>query len=112
MHCPEQILLCRLTHRILLVIGQDHHVFSLVAEVFDEVARHIPHIVDATPQLSSLTKVVYTDKKRFPPTGAVAVLKSISLGRPVSKMLRAGRGRRRRAVVTMIIRIRVYRWHR
>lgn len=46
-HRSEEILLRRLAHGILLVVGQDDHVFSLVTEVFDEVARHVPDIVDA-----------------------------------------------------------------
>lgn len=49
MHRSEEILLRRLAHGVLLVVGQDDHVFSLIPEVFDEVARHIPHIVDAAP---------------------------------------------------------------
>jgi hypothetical protein len=103
MHCSEEVLLRRLAHWVLLVVGQDDHVFSFVAEVFDEVARHIPHIVDATPQLSSLAEIVYTDKKRFPPTTAIAILEGIILGGSVSEMLRAGWGWRWRAVVAMIV---------
>ena len=61
MHCSQYILLCRLAHRILLIIGQDDHVLSRIAEIAIEVGRHVLHIVDASSQLSSLPEVIDAD---------------------------------------------------
>lgn len=103
MHGSEEILFCRLAHGILLVVGQDDHVFSFVAKVLGEVARHVPHVIDTTPQLSSLAKIVYTDEKRFSPATAVAVPERIVLRSAMSEMLRASWGRRRRGVIAVVV---------
>jgi len=33
MHCPQDVLLRGLAHRVLLVIREDHHIIPLVAEI-------------------------------------------------------------------------------
>jgi hypothetical protein len=33
MHCPEDILFCRLAHGVLLIVGEENHVLPLVAEI-------------------------------------------------------------------------------
>lgn len=103
MHCSEEILLRRLAHGVLLVVGQDDHVFSLITEVFGEITRHVPYVIDTATKLTSLAKVVYTNKQRFSPTTTVAVSKSIVCGSALSKVLRAGWRRRRRIVVAMTV---------
>jgi len=35
MHSPENVLLRRLTHRVLLIIRKDDHIFPFVAEVLN-----------------------------------------------------------------------------
>lgn len=58
MHRSEDILLCGLGHGVLLVIGQDDHILSLVVEKAVQVCRQILDIVDTSSQLSPLAKVV------------------------------------------------------
>lgn len=103
MHGPEEILFRRLAHRVLLVVGQDDHIFSFIAKVFGEIGGHIPRIVNTAAQLSSLAKIVYAYKKRFSPTGAITVLESVVCGSSMSKMLRAGGRRRRRTIIAMVV---------
>lgn len=62
MHGPQDVLLGGLAHRVLLVIGENNHIFALVVEVLDEVGRHVPNIVDAAPELTALAEVVDADK--------------------------------------------------
>ena len=97
-HCSQDICLGRLAHRILLIICQDHHVLSLVAEMAVQVGRHILHIVDASSELASLAKVVDTYEKRFPSAGAVGVLECIPAGCAGAESLGL-RGWRRRSTV-------------
>jgi hypothetical protein len=42
----------------LLVVSQDDHVLAFVAEVLDEIARHIPYVVDTAAELTALAKIV------------------------------------------------------
>lgn len=57
-HGSEYVLLRRLAHRILLVVCQDDHVLSLVAEVSIQVGRHVLHIIDASTKLATLPEIV------------------------------------------------------
>ncbi len=70
-HGAEDVLLGRLAHGVLLVVGEDDHVLSLVAEVFDEIGRHVPNIVYAASKLASLAEVVDADEKSFSSTGSL-----------------------------------------
>lgn len=93
-HCTEDILLCRLAHGILLVVGQNDHVFSLVAKLLHQIGRHVSDIVDAASQLATLAKVVDTNQQRFSTASAVGVSESIAWC-AVTKALRPiRRGRR------------------
>ena len=111
MHGAQDVLFCRLAHWILLVVGEDDHILTFVAEVFDEVGRHVPNIVDTASELSTLAKVVDADEEGFPPSGAKGVLERVVLGGAVAEVLRRGRGWRGSAVVSMHVRIRVRRRH-
>lgn len=108
MHCPQDILLCRLAHRILLIIGQDNHVLSRIAKIAIEVGRHVLHVVDASPQLSSLPKVVDADQQSLPSSSTIRVLESVSLRCATTKTYRALRGWRRRVGITVDKGIRVH----
>lgn len=83
-HGSQDVLLRGLTHRVVLIICQAHHVLSLVAEVSVQVGGHVLHVVDTSSQLTTLTKVIDTDQQSFPSTAAVRVLKCVSVGRAVS----------------------------
>ena len=79
MHRSQYVLLCRLAHGILLIIGQDDHVLSRIAEIAVEVSRHVLHVVDASSQLSSLPEVIDTNQQSLPSSGTIGVLVIVSL---------------------------------
>lgn len=101
MHCPQYVLLRRLAHRILLIIGQDDHVLSRIAEIAIEVCRHVLHIVDASSQLSSLPEVIDANQQSFPSSSTIGVLESVSLRCATTEPYRALRGWRRRIGIAM-----------
>jgi hypothetical protein len=96
MHGTQDVLFRRLAHGILLIVRQDNHVLAFVAEVLDQVARHVLHIVDASAKLPSLAEVIDANQQRFPTSGTVTILKRISLGSSMAEALwsdrRRGRG--------------------
>jgi hypothetical protein len=98
-HRTQNVLLGRLAHRVLLVIGEYDHVFSPIAKVLHEVGCHVANVVDTSPQLAPLTEVVDTNKKPLPSASAVGVPEGVAVGGAVAKLL-GPRGRRRRAVRT------------
>lgn len=79
MHRSQYVLLCRLAHGILLIIRQDDHVFSRIAEVTVEVGRHVLHVVDASSQLSPLPEVIDANQQSLPSSGTIGVLVTVSL---------------------------------
>lgn len=89
-HGPQYVLLRRLAHGILLVVGKDDHVLALVAKMLDEIGRHVPDVVDAPPQLAALAKVVDADQQGFPPAVALRVLKGVALGMAIAEGLGGG----------------------
>jgi uncharacterized membrane protein len=89
-HCPQDIRLRRLAHRVLLVVGQSDHVLPLVSEEFVQIRAHVLHIVDATPELTPLAEVVDTNEQRFPATITCRVLERVSSRRAVAEVLCAG----------------------
>ena len=97
-HGAEDVLFRRLAHRVLLIVGEKNHILSGVPKVRVEIGRHVLDIVDTTSELTSLTKVVYADEKRFASTRAVGVLEAIPLRSTTAKTLHA-LGRRRRSIV-------------
>lgn len=111
MHGAEDILFGRLTHRVVLVIGQNDHVFALIAEMLCQIRRHIPYVVDAASQLSALTKVVDAHKQSFPPSGTGTILEGIILRSTVAKRLRASGRRWRCVLVAVAVGIGIYRRH-
>lgn len=70
-HRSQDVLLRRLTHWILLVIGENHHILTSIPEVLVQVGRHVLDIVDASSQLPSLTKVVDSNQKSLPSAATV-----------------------------------------
>lgn len=105
MHGPKDICLRRLAHGVLLVVGQNDHVFPGVAEVLVQVRGHVPHIVYATAQLPLLTKVIDPDQESLLLAGTIRVLEAISLRRAITK--RDGVGRRGRGGVRVPVIVRV-----
>ena len=110
MHSSQDILLGWLTHRILLIIGQDDHVLSRVAKVAIEIGRHVLDIIDTSPQLTSLSKVVDTDKQRLSTPCAIRVRKAVPLRSTRAEMVHALRRRRRSVRIPLIVCIRVHSW--
>ena len=47
LHSAQDVLFCRLTHGILLVIRKDYHILALAVELGGEVGSHVADIVDA-----------------------------------------------------------------
>ena len=78
MHRSQYVLLCRLAHGILLIIGQDDHVLSRITEIAVKVGRHVFHVVDASPQLSSLPEVIDANEQSLPSSGTIGVLVTVS----------------------------------
>lgn len=101
-HGAQNVLFGRLAHRVLLVICQGDHIFALVAEGLHQVVGHVLNIVDATPELTLLAKVIDTDQKRLALTGTVGILKRVAIGGAVAEGLHAG-GRRWRGALTKVV---------
>ena len=80
-HRTQNVGLGRLAHRILLVIGEYHHVLPTVAKSLDQILRHVLHIVDTAAQLSFLSKVVNSNQQRLALAGTFRILEAIPLGR-------------------------------
>lgn len=57
-HGSDHVGLGWLAHRVLLVIGQDDHVFPAVPIHFVQEDGHLRHVVDTSPKLIGLAKVV------------------------------------------------------
>lgn len=78
MHRSQDIRFSRLTHGILLIVREDNHILSGVAEVLIQIGRHIPGIINAPAQLSLLSKVVDPDQQRLSLPCTVGVLKVVA----------------------------------
>ena len=66
MHRPKDIRFRRLTHRVLLIVCERHHILPFVPEEFIQVRAHVLDVVDATAKLPSLAKVVDANQQCFP----------------------------------------------
>lgn len=106
-HGSQDILLGGLAHGVLLVVGEDDHVLSLVTELFHQVGRHVAHVIDAAVELTALAKVVYAHEQGFSPTVTLRVLKVVALWCAVAKGLGMGRRRARSIVASVVVRIRI-----
>lgn len=86
----------------MLVVGEDDHVFPLVAIILDEERREVLGVVDAAGELAVLPEVVDADQQRLALTGTVGILEGIALRGAVAELLRC-RGRwRARAMVSSV----------
>jgi hypothetical protein len=95
MHGSQDILLGRLAHRVLLVVGKNNHILSLITEMLGEVCSHVADIVDTAAELTALAKVVDSNEQSFPPASASRVSEVITGGCAVTELLGCrGRGRR------------------
>lgn len=61
MHGAKNVLLCGLAHRVLLIVCQDNHIFSLITKMFHQISSHVSDIIDTSSQLATLTEVVDTN---------------------------------------------------
>lgn len=92
MHCSQNVLFCRLAHGVLLVVGQDDHVFAPVSKLLGEIRRHVAYIIDTTSQLATLTKIVDTDEQGLASASALGVLERVVLRCAASEVLRRAWG--------------------
>lgn len=84
-HRSEYVGFCRLAHWVLLVVGEQYHIFPLITEVFAEIIRHVLDVVNTPPQLSFLAEIVDADQECLPPTGTVRVLESVTSRRAMAE---------------------------
>lgn len=113
MHSPEDVRLRRLAHGVLLIIRQDHHVFSGVTEVLVEIGRHVLNIVDTSAQLPLLIEIVDTDQQRLPLSCAARILEVVALGCTMAerdRSTRRGRGSSRSSMMSLAVGVAVTRW--
>jgi hypothetical protein len=78
-HSAQNIRLGRLAHGVLLVIGEEDHIFASIAKVLVQVCGHVLHIVDTPAKLTLLTEVVDANQQRLALTSAARILEAISL---------------------------------
>ena len=90
-HCAQYIRLRWLGYWILLIIGQDNHVFPTVPISLNQKGRDIPYVIDTASQLALLAKIVYADEQSLAFAGTVGILKGIAIRGAVAELLLAGR---------------------
>ncbi len=110
MHCPVYVGLCWLRHWILLVICQDHHVFSLVAKVFVQVVAHVLDIVDAATELPFLAEVIDANEQSLPSTCTLRVLEIVTGWGAAAELLRILGWWTRCIMVALDVCVLVYGW--
>jgi hypothetical protein len=93
-HSADDVFPGRNHDWVSLIISQQNHVLSLVAIALYQESRNIVYVVDTSPQLALLVKVVDADEKCLATTGTFGVLESIAFGGSVAELL-GYRGRRR-----------------
>lgn len=93
-HSPNDVLSGRNHDWILLIIGQQNHVLSLVAIALYQESRNIVYVVDTSSQLAFLVKVVDADEKCLATTSTSGVLESIAFGGSMTELLGHRGGRR------------------
>ena len=101
MHSSNNVYLGRLRHGILLIVCEDDHVFPSIAKVAIEIRGHVLYVIDATPQLPSLAKVVDANQESLSSSSAVGVLEAVSLRCSIAEALHAARRRRGGVVVSL-----------
>lgn len=106
-HGPKDIRFRRLAHGVLLVVGQNDHVFPGVAEVLVQVRGHVLHIVYATAKLPLLTEVINSDQESLPLAGTIRVLEAISLRGTMTECDRGRRRGRRGVRIPVVVRVLV-----
>lgn len=70
-----------------MVVGQDHHVLSLVAITLHQKVRDVDGIIDAALELVLGPKVVDTDQQSLSFSGAVGILESVFIGSAMAETL-------------------------
>jgi hypothetical protein len=111
MHSSKDVLLGGLAHGVLLIIGEDDHILSLIAKVLNEIPGHVSDIIDAAAELSALPEVINADQQRFPSASALRVLECIPLRGAIAEVLWRLWRRRGSLMVPMDVRIGVHRGH-
>jgi hypothetical protein len=95
MHSSKNVLFGWLAHGVLLIIGKDHHILTLVAKVLRKISSHVADIVDAASELTALVEVVDSNEKGFSPAGAVRVSEVVAIGSAMTELLGCCRRRSR-----------------
>ena len=90
-HRTEDIRLGWLAHGVLLVVGQEDHVFAGISKILIQIRRHVLNVVDTAAQLTLLPKIVDTNQQRLPLTRTPRVLEAIALRSAISERDRGSR---------------------
>lgn len=77
-----------MAHRVLLVIGQNDHVFPTISVHLVQESGHLRHIVDASSELIGLAKIVDAYQQGLSSSGAVGILELVARRGAVAKGLR------------------------
>lgn len=88
LHRSQDIGFCWDTHGVLLVVGQDDHVFSPVAVSFMEEGRHVGHIVDTAAEGVRLPGIVNPNQQGLPSARTSGVLEAIVGRSSLAELLR------------------------
>ena len=110
MHCPVYVGLCWLRHWILLVIRQNHHVFSLVAKVLVQVVAHVLDVVDAATELPFLAEIIDANEQSLPSTCTLRVLEIVTGWGAAAELLRVLGRWTRCIMVALDVGVLAYGW--
>ena len=86
-HGPNDIILGRDTHGILLVVGEDDHILATIPEAFVQEGGHVGDVVDTSIELIGLTEIVDPNEQGFPPASTSRVLELVIGWRTMAKLL-------------------------
>jgi hypothetical protein len=70
----DNVLSGRTRTRVLLIIREDHHIFSFISIPLDEEIRDILDVVDATVKFTILVEIVDPDEETFLPAITLRIL--------------------------------------
>lgn len=110
MHSPDDIGFGRLGHGVLLVVGQEDHVFPRIVEVAVEVCRHVLDIINAASKLTLLPKIIDADHQSLASACAVGVLEVVATWCAATEALATLGWWRRGIVISLDVGIVVHIW--
>lgn len=103
-HGTKNVCLCRLAHRVLLIIREKNHIFTGISKVLVEVCRHVLNIIDTSSQLALLTEIVNSNQQCLSLSRTTRVLEVVTLRGAMTERDRS-RGRSRWATTATLGRV-------